>query len=163
MHVRVAAAADAATVAEMLDAFNREFDSPTPGVEVLTARLRRLLSGDAMFAMLVGKPAVAVALVSLRPSAWYDGAAALLDELYVAPERRNAGIGTAVLMSVEDEVRRRGGELLEINVDGQDVDARRFYLRHGYTDTDPGQSQPCLYFHKELTPVKRAPQRSASQ
>jgi GNAT superfamily N-acetyltransferase len=163
MHVHLAASADAATVAGLLDAFNREFDSPTPGVEVLTARLRRLLSGDAMFAMLVDEPAVAVGLVSLRPSAWYDGAAALLDELYVAPERRSAGIGSALLMSVEDEVRRRGGELLEINVDGQDVDARRFYLRHGYTDTDPGQSEPCLYLHKELTPVRRAPQRSASR
>jgi GNAT superfamily N-acetyltransferase len=150
---RVATVQDARTVAELLDAFNREFDSPTPGVAVLTGRLRGLLAGPAMFAVLAGEPAVTVALVSLRPSAWYAGPAALLDELYVAPDRRSQGIGTELLKAVETEVRRRGGELLEINVDGQDVDARRFYVRHGYTDTDPGQSEPCLYLHKELGPA----------
>lgn len=151
MSVRIAAAEDAGTVAQLLDAFNREFDTPTPGVAVLTTRLRRLLSGQAMFAVLAERPAVAVALVSLRPNAWYEGPAALLDELYVAPQRRNRGIGTKLLEAVESEARRRGAETLEINVDGQDVDARRFYTRHGYTDTDPGQSEPSLYYYKELT------------
>lgn len=150
MSVRMATAYDARTVAELLDAFNREFDTPTPGVTVLTERLRELLAGEAMFSVLAEEPAVGVALVSLRPSAWYDGPTALLDELYVSPGRRGHGIGGVLLEAVESEVRRRGGELLEINVDGQDVAARRFYVRHGYTDTDPGQSEPCLYYFKEL-------------
>ena len=147
---RIASADDAAAVAELLDAFNREFDTPTPGVAVLTARLRRLLAGRTMFALLVAEPAIAIALVSLRPNAWYDGPAALLDELYVAPGRRGRGIGTELLKAVEAEVRDRGGEVLEINVDGQDVDARRFYVRHGYTTTEPGQSEPSLYYYKPL-------------
>lgn len=152
MTPRVATVHDAGTVAELLDAFNQEFDTPTPGVAVLTIRLRRLLAGPAMFAVLAGEPAVAVALVSLRPNAWYEGPAALLDELYVAPDRRNGGIGTEVLTAVEAEVRRRGGEVVEINVDGEDTDAQRFYHRHGYRNTEPGQSEPSLYYYKELTP-----------
>ena len=36
MSVRIATAYDAPTVAALLDAFNREFDTPTPGVTVLT-------------------------------------------------------------------------------------------------------------------------------
>ena len=155
MSVRLATSEDAETVAELLDAFNREFDTPTPGVPVLTARLRRLLSGPAMFALLAERPAVAVALVSLRPNAWYDGPAALLDELYVAPERRNRGLGSDLLDAAEAEARRRGAEVLEINVDGQDADARRFYERHGYTHTDPGQSEPSLYYAKDLIPAGR--------
>lgn len=153
--IRMAGVDDADVVAELLDAFNREFASPTPGVAVLTARLRELLAAPAMFALLAGEPAIGIALVSLRPSAWYDGPAALLDELYVAPERRGAGIGGDLLAAVEVQVRRRGGGVLEINVDGEDVDARRFYVRHGYTDTDVGQSEPCLYFHKELDEGER--------
>jgi ribosomal protein S18 acetylase RimI-like enzyme len=137
-------------VARLLDAFNREFDTPTPGTEVLTSRLERLLSTDTAIAFLAGEPPGAVALVTLRPSVWYEGAAAVLDELYVAPEQRGRGVGSALLAALETTIRERGAELLEINVDGQDTDARRFYERHGYSNTEPGQAEPMLYYYKEL-------------
>ncbi len=148
---RVADVAEAATVATLLDAFNREFDTPTPGPTVLTARLERLLFGPDVFAVLAGEPSVAVALVSMRPNVWYDGPVALLDELYVAPRYRSRGIGSVVLEQVETAARQRGAELLEINVDGEDADARRFYEGHGYTNTEPGQDEPMLYYYRDLT------------
>lgn len=150
--VRVAAAAEARTVAELLDAFNREYETPTPGPAVLAARLERLLAGGQVLALLAGEPAVAVALLTLRPNVWYDGPVALLDELYVAPARRGQGTGTALLRAAEEAVRQRGGELLEINVDGDDAGARRFYERHGYANSEPGRDDPLLYYYRELTP-----------
>ena len=57
---RVATPADTVTVARLLDAFNREYHTPTPGPEVLATRLRRLLSGTDVIAFLAGDPAVAV-------------------------------------------------------------------------------------------------------
>jgi GNAT superfamily N-acetyltransferase len=147
---RVATVTDAATVAVLLDAFNREFHTPTPGPAVLAARLRLQLARTDVIALLAGNPAVAVALLTLRPNIWYDGPVALLDELYVAPEVRGLGIGSALLDSAESITRERGGRLLEINVDGADHDARRFYERHGYTNTEPGQDEPALYYHREL-------------
>jgi GNAT superfamily N-acetyltransferase len=152
---RVAETADARPVAALLDAFNREFATPTPGPDVLTARLRTLLAGDAVVAFVSGEPPVAVALVTLRPNVWYDRAVALLDELYVVPALRGQGIGSALLALVEATVRQRGAELLEINVDGEDTDARRFYERHGYTNTEPGQREPMLYYYRELQPSGR--------
>jgi hypothetical protein len=89
---RVATLADAVTVARLLDAFNREYHVPTPGPEVLATRLRCLLSGTDVIAVLAGDPAVAVALMTLRPNIWYDGPVGLVDELYVAPEARGLGI-----------------------------------------------------------------------
>jgi GNAT superfamily N-acetyltransferase len=151
---RVAEVADARPVAALLDAFNREFATPTPGPDVLTARLRTLLAGDAVVAFVSGEPPVAVALVTLRPNVWYDRAVALLDELYVVPALRGQGIGSALLALVEATVRQRGAELLEIN-DGEDTDARRFYERHGYTNTEPGQREPMLYYYRELQPSGR--------
>lgn len=147
---RIATVAEAQVVAELLDRFNREFDTPSPGSVVLTARLERLLSDRDVVALVVAERAVAVALLTLRPNVWCDGSVALLDELYVVPEQRGRGIGTALLKAAEAVVRERGGELLEINVDGEDADTRRSYERHGYTNHDPGQTQPQLYYHRDL-------------
>ncbi len=147
---RIAPAAEVATVAQLLDAFNREYDTHTPGAAVLESRLRRLLSGSDLIALLTGRPAFAVALVTLRPNVWYEGPVAILDELYVAPARRGKGCGTALLRAVEVAVRERGGELLEINVDGYDLGARRCYERHGYSNSEPGQTEPLLYYYREL-------------
>jgi len=147
---RVATLAEAVSVAGLLDAFNREFDTPTPGKVVLAKRLGRLLASGEVVALLTGDPAVAVALLTLRPNVWYDGPVALLDELYVAPELRGRGLGSALLAAAEAVTRQRGGQLLEINVDGDDTGARRFYQRHGYVNSEPGEDQPILYYYREL-------------
>ena len=106
---RVATALQAAPVAGLLDAVNRESDTPTTGKAVLVTRLGRLLAGGDVIALLTGDPAVAVALLTLRPNVWYDGPVALLDELDVAPERpelsdersaRRSGTGRAPVRSV---------------------------------------------------------------
>jgi GNAT superfamily N-acetyltransferase len=149
---RLATAAEAAVVAELLDGFNREFDTATPGLDVLTARLERLLLGPEVVALLAGEPAVGVAVLTLRPNVWYQGPVALLDELYVVAEHRGRGIGTALLKAAETTCRQRGSEILEINVDGEDTDARRFYERHGYTNREPNQTEPQLYYSRELAP-----------
>jgi GNAT superfamily N-acetyltransferase len=148
---RIATEDDAVIVGELLDRFNREFNTATPGPLVLAARLERLFLRGDVIALLAGTPAVGVALLTLRPNVWYDGPVGLLDELYVVPGQRRRGIGSALLLTAEGLCRQRGGELLEINVDGEDSDARRFYERHGYSDRDPGQTQPQLYYSRDLT------------
>jgi GNAT superfamily N-acetyltransferase len=147
---RVATPSDVDTVARLLDAFNREFDTPTPGPEVLATRLRGLLDGGDVIALLAGDPAVAVALLTLRPNVWFDGPVVLVDELYVAPESRGRGLGAALMVAVESLTRERGGELIEIAVDGADADAHRFYERHGYTSTEHGKEQPSFYYSRSV-------------
>jgi GNAT superfamily N-acetyltransferase len=147
---RAATPSDAETVARLLDAFNREYHAPSPGSEVLTTRLYGLLAGSDVIAFLAGDPAVAVALLTLRPNVWYDGPIVLVDELYVAPEARGRGFGSALLAAVESLTRERGGELIEIAVDGADADAHRFYERHGYISTEAGQDQPSFYYHRTV-------------
>ena len=159
---RVATPDDAAAVARLLDAFNREYDTPTPGAAVLATRLERLLVREDVVALLAGDPAVAVALLTLRPNVWYGGPVALLDELYVAPHLRGRGLGSSLLAAAEDAIRRRGGEVLEINVDGDDVDARRFYERHGYANTEPGAREPLLYYHRNLRTPRNCVRRTVS-
>lgn len=151
--VRVAHSRDAGVVAQLLDDFNREYDTPSPGVAVLTARLGQLLGGGEVFAVLGGDPAYGVGLLTLRPNVWYAGPVGLLDELYIVPHRRRQGLGTALLHAAEEVVRGRGGEVLEINVDEGDADARRFYERHGYRNSEPGKDEQLLYYFRELQHV----------
>ena len=148
---RTATEDDAVVVAELLDRFNREFNTATPGPIALASRLERLFLGGDVMAVLAGTPAVGVALLTMRPNVWYNGPVGLLDELYVVPGERRRGVGAALLQAAESLCRQRGGELLEINVDGEDADARRFYERHGYSNRDPGQTQPQLYYSRDLT------------
>lgn len=151
MTVRTATVRDAAEVAALLDAFNREYDTPTPGPDALRRRLERLLPEGQVVALLAGAPAVGVALLTLRPNVWYDGPVGLLDELYVQPPLRSSGRGSLLLQAAEQIVLDRGGNLLEINVDADDVDARRFYERHRYRNSEPGSDEPMLYYFRELT------------
>lgn len=151
--LRIATAEDADEVARLLHDFNTEFATPSPGPGVLAERLRRLLASKATFAILTepGEPAVGVALVTLRPNVWYDGPVALLDELYVVPALRGRGIGTGIVERLEAVVREGGGELIEINVDEGDVDAQRFYERHGFSMTEAGSTERAFYYSRELT------------
>ncbi len=147
-------AEDTAVAAELLDAFNLEFGAPTPGAETITARLAQLLADERTFALLTGHPAVGIALVTLRTNVWYDGLVGMLDELYVAPSKRNGGLGGALLRAAEAEVLTRGGEVLEIGVDGEDVDAQRFYERYGYVHHDEWSNEPSRMYFRELTPER---------
>lgn len=145
---------DAEVAGALLHDFNVEFDTPTPGVAAVATRLRALLTTDSTFAILAGSPAVGIALVTLRSNVWYPGPVALLDELYVVPARRNEGFGSAMVQLMMVECRARGVELVEINVDESDVDAQRFYRRHGFSDVDPDSGERSSYFLQELVRVQ---------
>jgi GNAT superfamily N-acetyltransferase len=144
---RLVEAADIDAAAALLDRFNREFDTPTPGPAVIARRLRSHLDADSLLAFAIGDPIVGIAVVSLRPNVWHDGPVALLDELYVVPERRDRGLGTALIAAVRAECRRRRVEQIEINVDIGDTDARRFYERHGFTAIEPDTGEHALWYH----------------
>jgi GNAT superfamily N-acetyltransferase len=147
--VRRAGVADAATVGALLHDFNTEFDTPTPGADVLAGRLRTLLAGDDLVALLHGDPPDGFAVVSFRPNVWFDAPVALLDELYVRPDLRGRRIGHALLSAVEALAEDRGARIVEVNVDGEDTDARRFYAAHGYASIEPGATEPSYYYAKE--------------
>jgi GNAT superfamily N-acetyltransferase len=150
---RLATPDDADELARLLVDFNAEFDVASPPVARVAARLRTLLGGDATIAIVVGTPIVGLALVTLRPNVWYPGPVALLDELYVVPDRRNRGIGTAIVGHLQALARARGVGLIEINVDEPDVDAQRFYERHGFSGVDPDTHERAFCYVQELTPV----------
>lgn len=135
--VRRATPADAATLARLLWDFNTEFESPTDPADVLSVRFARLLELDDVIALLAGEDD-GFAFITLRPAIWFDGPVAQLEELYVVPSLRDAGIGTAILTEARRLVAVHGAPEMHINVDEVDTDTRRFYERHGFVNIEEG-------------------------
>ncbi|MBM0123611.1 GNAT family N-acetyltransferase [Pimelobacter simplex] len=155
MTVRLATSADAFVVGGLLFDFNTEFDTPTPTAADFGDRFTTLLARPDVFVVLAEDPATGDAtgfgLLTLRPTPYGDGPLAQLEELYVVPPLRDQGIGTALLTRAVAEVEERGGIEVHINVDEIDVDTRRFYERHGFTNIQPGEDFRMLCYLRELT------------
>ncbi len=139
--IRRATPDDAGDVARLLHDFNTEFGDPTPGVAVLTQRLEEQLARDDVAALLAAEDGLA--LITFRPTVWDAGPVALLEELYVVPEKRGERTVGELIQEAFVLARRRGSETFQVNVDEPDVDAQRFYERHGV-------SRNALYFEREL-------------
>lgn len=146
---RLACPPDAATVARLLRDFNMEFDTPAPDEETLTRRWEELLGRDDVVVLLAAGDA-GFAYLTLRPTPYWDGPLAQLEELYVAPALRDKGIGSELLAEAVEHCRRRGSEEMLINVDEIDHDARRFYERHGFSNYEIGQNYRMLCYIREL-------------
>lgn len=138
--IRKGTAGDAGIVAKLLRDFNTEFDTPVP--DNLERRFNELLLRDDCLVLFAAD--LGFAFLTLRPSPYYDGPVAMLEELYVAPGHRGQGIGTALMGEALALVRQRGAGEMQINVDEVDADARRFYERHGFTNIEQG-SRMLLY------------------
>ena len=155
---RRATPADARVVAQMLFDFNTEFETETPGVDALTARLESLLAREDVVAVIApnapgadpGEQGLGLAFLTLRPTPWFDGKLAQLEELYVRPGFRGSGIGSALLEMALALVREHGGEEMHINVDEIDSDARRFYERHGFVNIEAGCDYRMLSYLRTL-------------
>jgi len=152
--VRLATPADAFVVGGLLFDFNTEFDAPTPSAADLGERFASLLARPDVLVVLAEAPATGEATgfgyLTLRPTPYGDGPLAQLEELYVVPGLRDRGIGTALLTRALAEVEQRGAIEMHINVDEVDVDTRRFYERHGFTNIEPGADYRMLCYLREL-------------
>jgi GNAT superfamily N-acetyltransferase len=147
-----ATAAHAEIVGHLLFDFNTEFDTAGPGAQEFGARFARLLERDDVFVLLTGtdQDPTGFALLTLRPTPYYDGPLAQLEELYVRPQLRDQGIGTALLQAAIRLVRQYQAGEMHINVDEVDTDTRRFYERHGFVNIEPGADYRMLCYLQEL-------------
>lgn len=155
--IRVAGPADATSLGRLLHDFNTEFDCATPSAAEAATRFERLLEREDVLAVIAGLPRgrgagtdVGFAFLTLRPTPYWDGPLAQLEDLYVRPDLRAAGIGTGVLHRSVSEARRRGCEEILINVDSDDLGARRFYERHGFSDHDPDTGSGMRCYLRQL-------------
>lgn len=149
--VRRATADDAAVVGRLLLDFNTEFETETPSAAEFAQRFERLLPRDDVIVLIAGgSDPTGFAYLTLRPSPYFDGPLAQLEELYVVPGLRDQGIGTALLLRLLEICRGLDAGEMHIGVDEIDTDTRRFYERHGFRNILPGTDYRMLFYEIDL-------------
>lgn len=141
-------AEDAPEIARLLDDFNREYDEPTPGTEVLTATVRRLLEEDEVTGVLAGDGPDGLALLRFRSALWSEGLEAYVQELYVVPTLRGRGIGRVLLERAIDLARGKGATSIDLNTGETDTAARSLYESMGFTNREGGPDGPAMLFYE---------------
>ncbi len=136
-HLRRATASDLPSLLPLVAAY-WDFESIT-GFDPsrVAPPLARLLSephlGAGWIASIDGAPVgylLAVYVFSLE----HLGLTAEIDELFVTPPGRAAGVGSALLQIAEAEFTRVGCTNVSLQLARGNDAARRFYHRHGYTE-----------------------------
>lgn len=150
--VRPATTVDAPTVGRLLFDFNTEFDTPALSAQEFAERFSTLLGREDVLVLLAeaGGEAVGLAYLTLRPTPYGDGPILELEELYTAPAARGQGIGSAMIADILALGQERGAVEIRITVHEVDIEARRFYERHGFTNVDPDEGGRMLCYLREL-------------
>jgi ribosomal protein S18 acetylase RimI-like enzyme len=146
--VRAAAAADAEAVGRLLHDFNAEFDDPTPGADVLAARMLRLLAEGDTSALLIGEGPDGLAVLRFRPAIWDDALECYVAELYIVPARRGRGLGRALLLAAMEHARERGATHMELGTGESDVAARALYESLGFSNSEGKADGPINYYYE---------------
>lgn len=140
--------ADAGDIGRLLDAFNREYDDPTPGPEAVAERFRELLAGDDTDVLLTGDGPDGIAVLRYRRSIWTPGLECYLAELYVTPERRSQGLGRPLLEKAIERAKERGADGMDLNTSVDDEAARALYESLGFTNLEGQPDGPSMLFYE---------------
>ena len=146
--VRRATPDEAQEVALLLHDFNTEFGDPTPGVDVLTERIRELLAAGHITVLLGGEGPDGLALTRLRPSLWSESLDAYLEELYVVPDQRGCGLGRALLEAAMEDARRAGAARIELGTSVDDTAAIALYESAGFTNREREPDGPAMLVYE---------------
>jgi len=146
--IRQAGPDDAAVVGQLLHDFNVEYDDVTPGPAKIAERIGELLAAGDTTALIGGTGPDGVALLRFRPALLSAGLECYLAELYVAPAKRGAGLGRALMEAAIETARARGGDTMDLTTTEADVAARQLYESLGFINREGGPDGPVSYYYE---------------
>jgi GNAT superfamily N-acetyltransferase len=136
--IRLAEAADVDIVASMMTQFYAESGYPLDAA-LARAALAELI-GDSnlgrLWLILDREKPVGYIAVTFGFSLEFYGRCAFIDDLFIRPPFRGAGLGTRVLEAVEAECRTLGVLALHLEVGRTNEVGKALYRRQGFRDTD---------------------------
>lgn len=136
--MRRASRDDVAVLVELMREFYAEAAFPL-NEERATEAFRALLAddrnGEAWLAQSDGQD-VAYMVLTFTFSMEYGGPAAFIDDLFVRPAFRNAGLGGALVSHARDRCVARGARAVHLEVGQENAVAQHLYRKAGFLGTD---------------------------
>jgi GNAT superfamily N-acetyltransferase len=134
LEIQTAQPADLAPVVHLLRTQLEEHDIVLTG-QALQGATQRLIDDHALGRILTARldgELVGVAVISFLWTLEHGGPTAWLDEVYVEPSRRGAGIGRKLVEAAMQVTRDSGCIALDLEVDAGHEAAERLYERMGF-------------------------------
>jgi GNAT superfamily N-acetyltransferase len=111
------------------------YDADAASLRATLAELLAAPSAGCVSLALEGGRAIGYAALCFGFSIEFRGRDAFVDEIYVVPERRGAGLGRALLRALEERARAGGVRQLHLEVERDNASARTLYLEEGFRAT----------------------------
>jgi len=129
--------------------FRDHLSLSAPTDEEMSAGVARLLDDpDTEFLLAApedGAPPAGVAQLRFRYGVWRAGGDCLLEDLFVDPGARGAGLGHALIDATLDRARARGCRRVELDVNEANDTAIRLYESAGFSATANSYGARDLY------------------
>lgn len=137
--------------ADLLVAFNTEYDDPSPEPAWLGSHLSDLVRSGDTSVLLTGEPPIGLAILRFRTATWAAGKEAYLAEFYVAPAHRGHGIGRQFLTEVIVHAREQGAIYMDLNTSEDDEAARHLYEAFDFDCHEGrGEGPLAIYYERDL-------------
>lgn len=102
-------------------------------VEVLGELIKNEIFGKCLIVTLDGQ-LIGYSVLTYGFSLEYGGRYSFIDEIYISEQHRSLGLGARLLEAVEDHARKLGIGTVHLEVDHDNINAHRFYVRQGFGD-----------------------------
>ena len=137
MQVRLAGPGDAADVARLIAGFRDYYGEQAPDDATIRAVVDRLLKDPRTDVLLAGDPPCGIAQLRFRLSVWTGTDDAWLEDLYVEPERRGAGVGRELMAASLERASERGCARVQLDVNERNEAALGLYRELGFESGSP--------------------------
>jgi ribosomal protein S18 acetylase RimI-like enzyme len=137
MEVRLASPGDAAEVARLIAGFRDYYAEEHPDDATIRAVVERLLEDPRTDVLLAGAPPCGLAQLRFRLSVWTGTDDAWLEDLFVEPGRRRAGIGRALIEACLARAGERGCARVQLDANERNDAALSLYRSLGFESGSP--------------------------
>ncbi len=146
---------EAETVAELLVAFRDHMGVDWPSENAFLASVERLME-DIDTDFLLGaadadSPPAGVLQLRFRLSVWKAAPDAWIEDVYVAPGARRAGVGDALVARAIERAAERGARRVELDCNEDNAGAQALYARHGFSARSKGSAGRDLFLGRAVS------------